>query len=262
MLDPEGLDQSLGLRQLAASALPHLVSVLHHGDRAAEMSALWQTCNGIQRLGYTLAVLDFTAVETPQNPGLQDALEHRFGPSPTTDAAWSIIPASRGMRALQLQGTRAAAVAHTLTKLFSSYAVLVLYGDADALATVIQATTCGPVVAISPDMPSLLSAYNSLKQLSGQVTLPTGKLVTLREEDTPELLGHKVAKSLQNCTMKYLKCKLQHLEISHHIEADQQSEGMRRLVLQLLDDKPLSPAPAPRLGSANASHRGHSLWSH
>ncbi len=262
MLDPEGLDQSLGLHQLAAATRPHMISVLHHGDRAAEMSALWQTCNGIQRLGYTLAVLDFTAVETSQNPGLQDALEHRYGPTPKADAAWSIIPASRGMRALQLQAANASVAANTLAKLFSSYSVLVLYGDADALATVIRGTACGPVVAISPEMPSLLSAYNSLKQLMGQVTLPTGKLVTLREDDTPEHLGQKIAKSLQNCTMKYLKCKLQHLEISHHIEADQQSEGMRRLVLQLLDDKPLSPAPVPRLGSANVNHRGHSLWSH
>lgn len=262
MLDPEGMDQSQGLRQLASTALPHLISVLHHGDRAAEMSALWQTCNGIQRLGYPLAVLDFTAAETTQNPGLQDALEHRYGPTPTPDAGWTIIPASRGMRALQLQGTSARAAATTLSKLFSAYSVLVLYGDADALATVIQSTACGPVVAISPEMPSLLSAYNSLKQLMGQVALPSGKLVTLKDDDTPEHLGQKVAKSLQNCTMKYLKCKLQHFEISHQIEADQQSESMRRLVLQLLDDKPLSPAPMARLGPANGSHRGHSLWSH
>ena len=247
MLEYTGLDQGAGLWQLAQVGTHHVISVLHHGDRAAEMGALWQTCHSLQRLGHRLGVLDTTAAETAANPGLQGMLDHGYRPSHADDAGWCITPAATGIRSLRDQLSHSTSGQKALERLFSDFSALVVYADADTLAATTDTSAGLPVLAISPEMPSLLSAYNSLKQLASQTTLRRAAVVTVRSADSPRYLSENIAKSLQNCTMKYLKCKLHPFHTRLMFDGDwheNEPEDMRQLVLQLLGKE------APYAGSA------------
>lgn len=262
MLEPNGMNQGLGLRSLAVATLPCVLSVLHHGDRTSEMSVLWQTCSGIQRLGYPLAVLDATADETAANPGLQGMLEHRHPPALSGGSLWSVVPAANGIRQLLRQRSSALPTFDAIRKLFHEFSALVIYADAETMAGITLPTQSCPVVAISLEMPSLLSAYNGLKQLTSQTNIRRAALVTVKEPDSPRYLPQRIANSLQHCTMKYLKCSLQHFDASLSVGGENQSEALRQLIVQLLSN-PSSPhmttshRTPPSLGTAVAA-----AWSH
>lgn len=248
MLELTGFDQGEGLRQTAAGDGPQLLCVVQHGDRQAELSAMWQICTAIQRLGYPLGMLDATQRETSDNPGLQAILAHGYPPQAADNAAWPILPAARGLRQLAqpwavqaLPDTGPANASRTLQRLFSDLGALVIYADADTLVDVMPLAHARPVLALSPEMPSLLSTYRSLKQLSSLGALRNATVVTVEAPNSTPQLARSVVKSLQNCTMKYLQCTLSHFDISTPSETDKPSDVMRRLVMQMLDHSAADP---------------------
>lgn len=251
MLEFAGFDQGAGLRQVAAQNAPHLLSVVQHGDRTAEMCLLWQVCSELHSTGTTLGVLDTTATETHESPGLQDMLDGAYRPQASgTDRGlgnrlWAVIPAANGMRSLihavnepHLGTNRSGhtTAAQTLNHLFHGFSTLVVYADAETLAETLHLGQSSTVVALSPDMTSLLSAYKSLKQMANGGALQAVSIVTVSPPASPLYLAHKIAKSLQKCTMNFLKCGVQHYNTSTHFDVEQPSDGVRRLVLNVLDN--------------------------
>jgi hypothetical protein len=225
---------------------------MHHGDKIAEMTVLWQTCARLQRLGYTLSVLDVTAEESSETPGLQDMLLPVPRPMAAESATMSVVAAARGMRHLASTLAPEASLAHALGSLFQDFGALVIYADAFTLAEVMGLGDCYPVVAVSSETPSVLSAYAGLKILTTHSSHRDAALVTLSTDSSPRQLNQRIAKSLQNCTMNHLKCRLQHYDVSNSSETDNPSDDMRQLVLKLLDT-------ASRAKGVSTPHR---LWSH
>ena len=270
MLELTGFDQGEGLRLAAASNGPQLLCVVQHGDRQAELSAMWQICTAIQRLGYPLGMLDATQRETSDNPGLQAILAHGYPPQAADNAAWPILPAARGLRQLAqpwavqaLPDTGPANASRTLQRLFSDLGALVIYADADTLVDVMPMAHARPVLALSPEMPSLLSAYRSLKQLSHLGALKSAAIVTVAAPNSTPRLGQSLFKSLQKCTMKHLHCTLSHFDVSTLSDTDKPSEVVRKLVIQMLDHSATEPhafsghpSGQPRSGAMPMS------WSH
>lgn len=275
MLEFAGFDQGAGLRQVAAQSAPHLLSVVQHGDRTAEMCLLWQVCGALHSTGTTLGVLDTTATETHESPGLQDMLDGAYRPQASGtgrglgNRLWAVIPAANGMRSL-IQAVNEAPLgtsghttaAQTLNHLFHGFSTLVVYADAETLAETLHLGQSSTVVALSPDMTSLLSAYKSLKQMANGGALQAVSIVTVSPPASPLYLAHNIAKSLQKCTMNFLKCGVQHYNTSTHFDAEQQSEGVRRLVLNVLDNAAsLRHVPIPIHQQAPAIS-AQFLWSH
>lgn len=273
MLEFADFDQGAGLRQVAAQHTPHLLSVVQHGDRTAEMCLLWQVCGALHSTGTTLGVLDTTATETHDSPGLQDMLDGAYRPQASGtgrglgNRLWTVIPAATGIRSLinainepPLGASKHTTAAETLNHLFHGFSTLVVYADAETLAETMHLGQSSTVVALSPDMTSLLSAYKSLKQMAHCSALWAVSIVTVSPPESSFYLAHKIAKSLQKCTMSFLKCDVQHYSTSTHFDAEQQSDDMRRLVLTVLDD-PASVCHAP-LPQQTPEIPAQFLWSH
>jgi hypothetical protein len=248
MLELTGFDQGEGLRLTASSETPRLLCVVQQGDRKAELGVMWQICTAIHRLGYPLGMLDATEVETGDNPGLQGMLAHGYRAQTDGNPAWPIFPAAHGLRQLtrswSLQASpqaRPATASGTLQRLFADFGALVIYADAETLADVMPLAQSCPVLALSLEMPSLLSTYRSLKQLTRLGAIRTATVVTVDTPGSTPQLARSIVKSLQNCTMKYLHCTLSHFDVSTRSETDKPSDVMRKLVMQMLDHSAADP---------------------
>ena len=270
MLELTGFDQGEGLRLTASSDAPRLLCVVQQGDRKAELGVMWQICTAIHRLGYSLGMLDATEVETGDNPGLQGMLAHGYRPQTEDNPAWPIFPAAHGLRQLtgpwSLQASphaRPATASRTLQRLFADFGTLVIYADPDTLADVMPVGQSCPVLALSPEMPSLLATYRSLKQLTRLGGIRNATVVTADAPGSTPQLARSIVKSLQNCTMKYLDCSLSHFDVSTRSETDTPSNVMRKLVMQMLDHSAAGPYALSGHPSGQARSGAMPLsWSH
>ncbi len=275
MLEFAGFDQGSGLRQVATQNAPHLLNVVQHGDRAAEMCLLWQVCGALHSTGTTLGVLDTTATETHESPGLQDMLDGAYRPQASGAGRglgarlWTVIPAATGIRSLinavteqPLGASGLTTAAETLNHLFHGFSTLVVYADAETLAETLPLGQSSTVVALSPDMASLLSAYKSLKKMATGGALQAVSIVTVSPPASPLHLAHSIAKSLQKCTMNFLKCGVEYYSTSTHFDAEQQSDGMRRLVLNVLDNTASIRHVSSHLSRQTPEIPAQFLWSH
>ena len=275
MIDYAAMDQGSGLRQLALRSEPTVLTMLQHGDRVAELTLLWQVCSALQNYGYTVTVLDGTAEESEANPGLLNMLEEPYAPSPLQDCAkWTVIPSARG---LKLLGNLTADMQARLSNRLSDSAVWVVYASAEALGMLQKnKQNYRPVVALSPETTSLLSAYQGIKDLALMVRLSEVIAVTVNPLDTPEYLATGIAKSLQNCTMNFLKCPVRHvstqLKNQESSAAELAPESIRQLALQLLglpvqaSSSQVAESAVASAGAMSASTRpkvahDHRLWS-
>lgn len=254
MLDFPTLNQGSGLRQLAPHAEPTVVSVLHHGDRVAELTLLWQLCSALQAHGYGVTVLDGTAQESPANTGLLDMLDSPYSPHLAHQTGrWAVVPSALGLAQLRQQPQPAKALAR-LEQLVPDEGVLVIYASAEdlsGLATLQKRNV--PLLSFTPEVTSLLSAYQSIKELSAWSRPQEVIAVTVSPLDSPQYLAESMAKSLQNCTMNFLKCPVRHVSTQLNMvdfkAASLAPEGIRQLALQLLNPQQVGApvaAPVPR----------------
>ena len=262
---------------MALRCEPTLLSVLHHGDRLAELAVLWQLCTALQSHGYSVTVLDGTVHESVENPGLLDMLERPCGaPAVQENGLWAVVPSALGLAQLaQPSNTR---TLDKLRQLVTEASVLIVYASPETFAALPQLSKDRrPVVALSPEMPSLLSAYQGIKLLAGAALPAEVIAVSVSPLDTPEYLADGIVKSLQKCTMNFLKCPVRHvstqLKMHESSAAEQVPFGVRQLAIQLLAPQPV--APLPKLDDIPAAHvmvpaslarakAAHSprLWSH
>ena len=71
-----GFHQAASLHSLTPQAELRLLAVASQGNTASGLETLWQICASLQRLGYPVVVLDGTAQESDDSPGLLHLLQH------------------------------------------------------------------------------------------------------------------------------------------------------------------------------------------
>lgn len=240
-----GVHQGVGLQGLAFQSAPHLVVLASHEDRATELPLLWDLCQSWTELGYPVVVLDATQSESADRPGLQQLLDpysrsherpHQRPhgrPQAALDTAWAIHPARLGLSQL-CQRTTAPLAA--LAQLFGQHDVVLLYMPADQLAEQLEGQGIEPLLAVSAQERSVLTAYQAVKMLLVKGKLqPT--LVTLVDSADPQSLAHsaRLQHSLQGCAMSFLGRRVTALQVDTHAASDTSRRDMDRLALRLLE---------------------------
>lgn len=245
------VNQGAGLQGIAPQAGPRVLAVASHGDQQAELPLLWHLCGSLVDLGYQVAVLDASATESDANPGLaqlmKDATWHD-GLSPLP-LPWSVIPAALGLQQLCHPAGAGANMLDPLSELFQGFGVIVLYANAVVLTSLLARSGIEPLLTVSPDKTSCVSAYQSLKQLllNAQLRPTIASLVGESLVDTAAA-NHAPLKNLQDCAMTFLDYPLHLLSVRTRPAQEGSSDDMHRLALRLLENA--MPLPRhPFLGS-------------
>lgn len=235
-----GVHQGMGLQGLAPQAAPHLVVLASHEDRACELPLLWDLCEAWTELGYPVVVLDGTQPESAEQPGLQQLLDPHSRPNerprPSLDSAWAIYPARHGLSQLAQQTS---APLNALSQLFAQHDVVLLYMPADALAEQLEGQGIEPLLAVSTQERSVLTAYQAVKMLLVKGRLqPT--LVSLVDGRDPDSLSHsaRLQNSLQGCAMSFLGRRVTALQVDTGAASDPSRRDVNRLALRLLESGP------------------------
>ena len=71
-----GFHQAAGLHSFTPQSELRVVAVASQDNAGTGLETLWQICASLQRLGYPVVVLDGTAQETDDSPGLLHLLQH------------------------------------------------------------------------------------------------------------------------------------------------------------------------------------------
>lgn len=234
--------QGAGLQGLSAQASPRLVVMASHDDRPSELPLLWSLCAAWSDLGYFVVVLDATQTESPTNPGLQQLLTPSGRPEDmpheAMDTAWSIYPAALGLGQLctASQHTVDAAPLEELEHLFQNYDVVLLYANADMLASSLPDSSIEPLLAISTNERSVLTAYQALKRLllNGRLHPTIVSMVDTSDQNSLAC-GHKMNKSLQGCAMNFLGRPISTLSVDMQQTDENAPRDVNRLALRLLE---------------------------
>lgn len=222
---------SLLVAQAADDSL-RLIPVLATPE-GREQSVVWDVCQQWQRLGYPTLVLDGSSMETDDEPGLADLLEHAIWIDPAADPATggtssiAVVPAARGLSQLRTQE----GALRLLNPLFRRYAIVVLYAPLDVLASaLLEHTAAVPLLMLKNGSPGVVDAYRHLKALAlhaGVNALVAGTL-------TPDADAAVVQAQLQRlcgCAMDHLRRVPRTMAVDTHRPAD-----MQRLALALLEN--------------------------
>jgi hypothetical protein len=234
--------QGAGLQGLSVQTSPRLVVMASHDDRPSELPLLWSLCAAWTDLGYPVVVLDATQTESPANPGLQQLLNPSGRPEDmphdTMDTAWSIYPAALGLRQLCAvsQHHGEATPLDELDHLFPNYDVVLLYVNADMLATSLPGSTIEPLLAISTNKRSVLTAYQALKQLllNGRLQ-PTIVSMVDASDQSSLTCGRNMSQSLQGCAVSFLGRQITTLSVDIQQTDEEAPRDVNRLALRLLE---------------------------
>ena len=230
------MNQAFGLLGLAATPAPQLLAVVAHGDVRTEQPLLWQLSSALSELGYSVSVLDATASETTDNPGLLQLLDYEFNNTAADDdgPAWNVLPAALGLQALCALQARPEHSLQRLGQAFQSNGVLLLYAEADLLVRLLGRSGLRPLLSVSGEKDSLLTSYLALKRLLRKGRLePT--ILNMMQGDPQAAGAADVAHALRECARNFLAHEVHPIRIDparaeSHVHAD-----MRRLATRLLE---------------------------
>ena len=245
------LHQGAGLQGFAPQQDLRLLAVLSQPAATIELETLWQVCSSLQRLGYPVVVLDGTALESDQAPGL----EHLLGgiPLPGTEASGAslaVVPAARGLALLAGHAAQppAAALQH-LHPLFRAYALVVLYAPPEQIAPLLRGSACVPLVMTGPGAQGMVRSYLQLKHMA----LHAGVRCTVAAIQPP----HAPARARQTSeALDTLRASARaHLGLQIHTTtvSAARAQDIQRLALQLLENACTIDAAMPLL-TAPATH--------
>jgi hypothetical protein len=231
--------QAAGLQGFMPQADLRLAAVASDANPGTGLEPLWQVCAILQRLGYPVVVLDGTAQETDESPGLIHLL--RDGPLRDTAALGSrvpvsslaVVPAGKGLDVLGRQAVAAGlAPLADLLPLFRRYGLLVLHAPATTLASLLTHTATVPLVIMGQGAAGVLSSYTSLKQIAVHTGLPCMVAALLRGGSEAERKAARASlQTLQKCASRHLGGPVRTTTIS-----TQSPQDLQRLALQLLEN--------------------------
>lgn len=232
------LHQGAGLRDMLAPQELRVLPVLSDSGSDVELETLWQLCAHLQRLGYPTVVLDGTALESDDAPGLQHLLgvstwrdTAALHAAPGGNASLAVVPAARGLAWLAA-ATRQGTALQQLQPLFRAYAVLVLYAPAPIQATLLHTSACVPLALTGPGAQGMVRCYQQLKHMALHAGLrctvaaihPPGSRT--RPQHTTEALA-----TLERSAQAHLG-----MHIHTTAVAAERPQDLQRLALQLLEN--------------------------
>ena len=238
MLEP-GLHQGAGLHSFTPEAGLRLLAVASQDNATAGLEALWQICASLQRLGYPVVVLDGTAQESADSPGLVHLLQQAsLGDSMdmTTGAMASslaVIPAARGLQHLSRQpAEHDASPLACLLPYFRAYGLLVVHAPAATLGPLLNHTATIPLVVMGTGAAGAVTSYQSLKQIALDAGLSCMVAALLQGNTASERHKSQAAlQTLQDCAERHLGGPVRTTTI-----ATQNPQDLQRLALQLLEN--------------------------
>lgn len=164
--------QGASLHSTTPQTKLRVIAVASHEHASDGLETLWQICAHLQRMGYPVVVLDGTARECDDSPGLMHLLtQHTWAPDEPTGngsgSALAVLPAGLGLGYLarENQDTQTSAL-QALYAHFRAYAVVVVYAPAETLGGLLMQTDTVPLVMLRPSPEGVLSAYTSLKHIA------------------------------------------------------------------------------------------------
>jgi hypothetical protein len=234
-----GLHQAAGLQGFTPHPQLQVVAVASQDEAGSGLETLWQICASLQRLGHPLVVLDGTAQETDDSPGLL----HLLHPSAWNDGATQasgaracslpVIPSARGMlRIGRGVGKTAASPLSQLLPCFRTYGLVVLHAPAAMLSALLTHTATVPLVVMGDGPAGVLAAYQGIKQIALHTGLPCMVAALLRGDTAAERRNAQNALlSLQDCAARHLVGPVRTTTIS-----TRKPQDLQRLALQLLEN--------------------------
>ena len=257
-----GLHQGSSLHCHTPEVELRLATVVSQSGHGPTLETLWQMCSHLRQLGYPVIVLDGTADESDDAPGLQQLLAHApWGDSSLLGAgahasSIAVLPAMQGLRTLAFHGLHLQQPLEPLQALFRQYTLVVLYAPVATLASPLLAgTTTAPLLVMPPGHSGVVESYKQLKHLLvhagmvGTVACVTPHSISAQRQQASEGLH-----ALRQCAEKHLG---QHIGTTI-IHADN-PQDLQRLALQLLEKADTLSAPAYVLAAVQApfvsSHR-------
>jgi hypothetical protein len=236
MLDT-GFHQGAGLHSFTPQAELRVLAVASQEHAASGLETLWQVCASLQRLGYPVVVLDATAYETDEVPGLYHLLRrapwHDGLGQASTASSLAVIPSARGL--WQLSRADRPANASPLAELqpyFRTYGLLVLHAPAPLLGPLLTHTHTTPLMVMEGGAAGVLTIYKSLKQMAQFTGLSCTVAALVRGSGAAERRKTLAAlQTLQVCAERHLGGGVRTTAIS-----TQSPQDLQRLALQLLEN--------------------------
>ncbi|WP_367848637.1 hypothetical protein [Rhodoferax sp. WC2427] len=240
MLDTS-VDQGESLRRIAPQAAWSVIAMVTRGDTATELPLLWQICAALQSFSLRITVLDASSAETEDNPGLQNLLDHaHWLEDADLDAPpWHIVPARLGLSRLALQTRQDSPMSppplQALSHLFRSCDLVVVYADAQLLATLMPGSQVRPLLAVTPRRASIIGAYQNFKKLLLQARLvPLIASVVTAPFKNAELLAKSTGRALQNCAHLHLDCQTDFMTVRSFPQQHARWDDAHQIALRLM----------------------------
>ncbi|CAM3631604.1 hypothetical protein [Paracidovorax anthurii] len=236
MLDT-GFHQGASLLGLMPATQLRVLAILAQPDAAYGLETLWQVCSALQRMGYPVAVLDGTARETDDAPGLAHLLAAptwQDGAPLDTDASGAsslaVMPAAYGLRRLARQSTDAVAAQQTLQPFFRAYSLLAIYAPAETLAPLVRETAAVPLL-IAEGTDHTVQSYRQLKHMALHAGVPCTVASVLPAHKPALAQAHAALEALQRCAERHLGSEVHTTTVRANHPQD-----VQRLALQLLEN--------------------------
>ena len=234
-----GFHQAAGLHSFTPQHGVRVLAIASQGTAGSGLEALWQICASLQRLGYPVVVLDGTAQETEECPGLFHLMEQTLwsesAPLNTGIAASSlaVIPSTHGLQYLSRNAGRThASPLERLLPCFRTYGLVVLHAPASILAPLLTHTATIPLVVMGHGSAGVLSSYKSLKQIALHTGLPCMVAALLQSNTKSERRRAQFGlRTLQSCAERHLGAPVRTTTIE-----TQNPQDLQRLALQLLEN--------------------------
>ena len=240
MLDTSA-DQGESLRRIAPQAAWSVIAMVTRGDTATELPLLWHICTALQSFSLRITVLDATSAETEDNPGLQNLLDHAHWLEDAAPDAppCHVVPAREGLSRLALQTRQNSAMSHpplqSLSHLFRSCDLVVVYADAQLLATLLLGSQVRPLLTVTPRRASIVGAYQNFKKLLLQAELvPLIASVVTAPFKNAELMATSTGRALQNCAHRHLDCQTDFMTVRSFPQQHARWDDAHQIALRLM----------------------------
>lgn len=238
MLEPS-IDQGEGLRR----SMPHVglrvIPVVSRGESKTEQPLLLQVCLSLQKFGQSVAVLDGTATEKDENPGLSSLLNNGnwLADFAQETTALHIMPAKLGLAELVANHTPQNQALQVLTKHLKNYDVAVVYAPAAQLMQLMPETASRPLLMVAPFKSSVLSGYKTFKQfLSDSNMTPTLVSLVTTPQRSAERRANVAGQTLQNCARNFLDLETEVMTVRPFAMQGKPRPDTPKLAMRLLED--------------------------